>query len=34
MDLIISPNGYSDWKRKVLEDHDDQEEEQVISPLS
>ena len=23
MDLIISPNGYSDYKRKVLEENDD-----------
>jgi hypothetical protein len=29
MDLIISQNGYSDYKRKVLEDDKQQEEEQV-----
>ncbi len=27
MDLIISQNGYSDYKRKTLEMHDDHNEE-------
>ena len=32
MDLIISPNGYSDWKRKVLDDQDDLQDELSNGP--
>ncbi len=27
MDLIISQNGYSDYKRKTIESHDDHQED-------
>lgn len=34
MDLIVSHNGYSDWKRKVLEDQEEHHQEEQATSIT